>query len=190
MSDTSTLPFKKGETLYQGTVPTDAVYDVVGKECKVADPTTGLYVHLRAVKNAAGVTLYGKQPVQLSADGREIAGYATRTSQQAPVLDDSLAAAGVVSNDVCFVIVKGPCTVKTAPVLTGVLVAGSRIVAASIANSTGAGTTNAGVDLVAVATNFTDAATIPLGVIGRAITAATTNNTKTDVRVIVDVRNY
>lgn len=192
MSAKYDLPFKKGRTLYGGSVPTSgANYAFCGTEFEAKDSTTtsGRKITLRAVKNGSGITLYAKQPVQLNAVGDTILGYARLPDVPWVVLDDEIGAAGVVANDACFVHVKGPCTVKTAGASLIGIAAGDPIVAATAANSTAAGTTAAGVNRRTDAiTNGTVASTVNDGVMARAITAATTNQTATEIRVNMDAR--
>ena len=187
------LPFKKGETLYGatvgGSVPSSgANYNFIGQEYTYDDPTTHAQVVLRAVKNESGIALYGQQPVVLNSAGTKILGYARLPDSRWVVLDDSLPSTGVAANDVCFVVVRGPCTVKTAGANLLAIVDGDMIVAATAANSTAAGTTAAGVNKIGALAAATDASTINNGVMARAISAATTNNTQTGIRVRMDAR--
>jgi hypothetical protein len=185
-------PFKKGKTLYEGSVPSSgADYTVIGSEYHYTDSTTGIPGVIRAVKNTSGITLYGKQPVRLSDDGTKVLGYQVSSIEEWAVLDDDLDSNGVVANDVCYVVVQGCPLVKTAPSSLFAIAARDRIVAHTQANSTGAGTTAAGVNLVLAIANATDATganTYNRGVMAKALTAATTNNTKTDIRIRIHAR--
>lgn len=178
-------PFKKGKTLYEGDVPTSgADYTVVGSHYHYIDSTTGVPGVVRAVRNESGITLYGKQPVQLNSLGTSITGYARSTEAEFAILDDDLDSNGVEDDDVCYIVVQGTPLVKTAPSGLLAIVDSDRLVAHTQANSTGAGTTAAGVNLLASSTS------VPLnrGVQAKAISAATTNNTQTDIRVRIDAR--
>lgn len=190
MSYETSLPFKKGKTQYGGSVPSSgADYGKIGQEYIAKDPGgTGRKVRLRAVKNASGITLYGKQPVTLNAAGTEITGYARLPDARWAVLDDDLSSAGVVANDVCYVVVGGPVTVKTAGANLISISAGDLIVGATAANSTAAGTTAAGVNKIGALASATEAFTLNNGAMARAISAATTNQTSTDLRVCMDAR--
>lgn len=181
----SNRPFKKGDTLYGGSVPSSgANYAMVGQEYLHNDSSTGRPQVLRAVKNASGITLYGRLPVQLNPAGTEITGYARTTEEEYVILDDDLGSSGVAANDVCYVVTKGDPLVKTAPSGLLEIAAGGRLVAHTQANSTVAGTTAAGVNLLAATTS------VPLNraVMAKAISAATTNNTNTAIRVRIDAR--
>lgn len=183
------LPFEKGKTLYGGSVPSSgANYAFIGHEFDARDSATGRKVRVRAVKNASGITLYGKQPVTLIPNGTEINGYARLPTDRFVGLDDGLDSNGVVANDVCYVVVKGPCLLKTAAANLISIVAGDKIVAATAANSTAAGTTAAGINKIGAPGDATSAITLNDGVQARAVTAATTNNTETAIRVNIDAR--
>ena len=181
----SSRPFKKGETLYGGSVPSSgANYAMCGQEYHHNDSSTGRPQVLRAVRNESGITLYGRLPVQLNPGGTSITGYASDNEAEYVVLDDDLGSSGVVDDDVCYVVTKGDPLVKTAPSGLLAIAAGDRIVAHTQANSTVAGTTAAGVNLLSATTS------VPLnrGVCAKAISAATTNNTNTAIRVRIDAR--
>lgn len=186
------LPFEKGKTLYEGEVPTSgANYGFCGQEYTINDSTTGRETTLRAVRNESGITLYGRLPVQLNIYGTSITGYATSAVQQCCIIDDDLGSSGVEDDDVCYVVVKGSPLVKTGQAGLSSIVAGDWVTALTQANSTAAGTTGAGVNLVLPIANATDATAANInsrGIIGRAVSAATTNNTATAIRVNLDVR--
>lgn len=181
-------PFQKGKTLCGGdaTQIAAADYSKCGTEYDFQHESTGRRGVLRAVKNASGITLYGKQPVTLNTAGTQITGYSTRASDRSVLLDDDLDATGVANGDVCYVIVRGVGQVKTAGASLVSIVDGDELVAATAAASTAAGTTAAGVNKVANVTAGTDGQTIPRGVFARAISAATTNNTATAILALVN----
>jgi hypothetical protein len=192
MSAKRDLPFPKGETAWNGEVPTSGVdYTKCGHEYSYTDPTSHRELTLRAVRNESGITLYGKLPVTLNASGTSITGYARLPTDPWCVIDDEIGSNGVEDDDVCYVHVKGPCTVKTASASLSSITAGDYVVAATRASSTAAGTTGSGVNLISPIANATDATGAfanNRGAMARAISAATTNNTDTGIRVNMDAR--
>lgn len=180
------LPFQKGTTLYAGVVPASPDYSIVGREFEMDDPVTGRTMTLRAVRNETGQAILGRQPVQLNAAGTSITGYANRPDQSWVVTDDSsrFPATGVKDDDVCYVHVRGPAIAKTASSALLAIVVGDKIIGATGANSTAPN----GVNKIGALASATDAATINDGVQGRALTAATANQTETAILLAMDSR--
>lgn len=191
MSAERDLPWKRGETQYgtgvNGTVPTSgADYTKCGTEYLSEDPLFGRPVRVRAVKNASGITLYGRQPVQLNAAGTQIIGYANRPDQKWVPIDDlgSTGVGSVGANDCCFVVIRGVGYVRANAVNVS---AGDYLHALTLAASTGAGTTANGIEARALTSSVTGAQTHPDGEMARAISAATNGQT-THIAVLMDAR--
>ena len=187
------LPFGRGKTLYGGT-PTDTAYihPCVGQEYRVRDVWFGTnrMITLRAVQNQSGAAVLAKRLARLSADGKALLGYTRLPEEKGFPIDHLLPSGGCASYDVCFVVVDGP-----AMCLTSLSNYGSDIAARDHLNSQTAvtsGATTAGrVDVRAVVAATTDATagqrnvTEQDGVFARAISAALTNATNSDI--LVDV---
>jgi hypothetical protein len=197
-------PFSRGETWYNGeTIDANNLggLNLEGKEYVFEDTAPsnmftsrglGFPVHVRVVRNASGGALLPKRLVKLDAAGyygRRASGYANVTAE-GPVypVDEFLPAAGVPDKDLFYVVISGPALVKTS--LAGnaenFFAVGDRLVALTAATS---GATTAGRVAPASLTGATQVLADAVGnYIGRALSAATTANTNSDVLVLVGQR--
>jgi hypothetical protein len=185
MARDETPPFQRGWTWYNGEVIDPANLGapwLEGKEWRFEDSYngTGLYVTCRCVRNVSGIKLFGSRLASYAAGffGRRIAGYTVATNAAGYPIDEGHAQNGVVNNDLCYLVVEGPCKVLngTTTATTTVIAEGDPITALTAAASTGASTSDAGRMRTA---DFTGA-TAPLaggvlGVVGKAMSAAATS---------------
>lgn len=163
-------------------------------------------VTARLMRNTSGITVYGGMLVvdQAGFEGRRFNGYAGAGAVAAPVagvIDDHLGTAGCRDNDLCWVIVEGPCLAYTANA-TGGFTGDTHSVgdflhamsaAASTANTTGGTTADDGgkfanwAGLTATSTQTTDGTLTKkiLNVFAKAMSAATSGNTNT--KKLIDV---
>jgi hypothetical protein len=141
--------------------------------------------HSILVRNTSGITLYAGQLVVWATGyrGKRIGGKARLpTDEVAGVIDDRLPSTGCRTNDMCHIIVKGPCLALLSRVAGEAdVAAGDILLAATAAASTQATTAGHFTDWVGTftATETTDgtAANILMNRIGRAISASTTQHT-------------
>ena len=151
-------------------------------------------MRVRVVRNSSGIALLPKRLASFEVDatdpdqwGRRCAGYSTTTAAEGHPIDEYLPAAGVVDNDLFYVIMDGPAVVLTSlSDLAADAAAGDWFV--SITGATSQATTSGRLSLTTlVTTNSTGAALFNQVVnrIGRALSAATTQNTNFDVLVEV-----
>lgn len=187
-------PFPRGGTFYDGgTIDASDLggTNLEGKEWVFEDvhPGTGVArssrpVRCRVVRNTAAIALLPKRIArfELGANeyGSRIDGYATTTAAEGVPIDEYLPSAGVPINDLCYVVIEGP-----AVVLSGLsdfaadVAVGDWLVAITGATS---GATTSGRVALQVLTGATAAlANQVQNRIGRALSAATTQNTNTDV---------
>lgn len=184
MARDETPPFPRGNTYFQGgTVDAVGGYNLLGKEWRHEDTTYGTnqYVTIRAVRNTGAFALLPGRVVAFDSAGvpplGTVNGYATTTAAPGCVLDEFLPSAGLLANDVGYIVVEGPCKALTD------LAGGANnpisfldpLVALTAATS---GSTTAG----RVYTDLTGAVTTGtrdqlLNILGRAMAAATTANT-------------
>jgi len=159
-----------------------------------ADSTsTNNAVLCRLVRNTATITLEGKRLVTWEAGyiGKRVNGYA-RTDYEpnvAGVIDDRLTN-GLPANDMGWLVVQGPVLVKSAlSDYAADLSAQGRV--ACITAATSQCTTAGRITPFSVTTSYTTAATEThtkiLGILGRAISGRTTNNTNADVLCYIDL---
>jgi hypothetical protein len=205
-------PFNRGETFYNGTTIVAATQDplqLIGHEWVFEDIIWNLAgqvgakqlrtqrpVTCRVVKNVSGINLLPARAVNMTTigtDGRtfenSVDGYSTTTAAfVGGVVDEWLPAAGVVANDFFYIVTKGPTGIlmDLAAGATDVFTVGMVVVALTAATSQA---TTAG----RIAPQDLTGATAPLGnqvqnAIGRALSAATTSNTNT--QLLVDVRSF
>lgn len=125
MARDNSLPFARGETCYGGdsTLITAADYDrLMGKVYRVMDTEcdsgTGRAVYLRIVKNSSGGTLVGNafggrglRPAT-GETGRAVAGYVNAAGGFGHVMDSAYGTNTVASNDLFYVIDRGPANVQ------------------------------------------------------------------------------
>jgi hypothetical protein len=127
------LPFSRGATFFNGeTIPSTLVtgdqgggFNLEGKEYVHEDVTygTGFYVRVRAVRNSSAHNILPGQLVDLSATtnyysqtvkpGTNVLSQTTTANTYSFPADEFLPAAGVPPGDVFWIVVSGPCQVKT-----------------------------------------------------------------------------
>jgi hypothetical protein len=185
-------PFERGGTYYRGGA-IDASnlggVNLEGKEWRFEDNAygTGMFVHVRVVRNAAAAALLPKRLVTFQATffGMRVDGYATTNFAAAYPVDEFLPTAGVPVGDLFYIVTRGPCLVKN-DIASGagtVINAGDPLVALTAATS---GATTAGRVYAGVGTGATTNTGNQLNnIIGYAASAKTTGNTNADVLVVV-----
>jgi hypothetical protein len=154
---------------------------------------TGLEIVTRVVRNSAshnilpgqlcvfGATRYGDSAPTLL--GTNVGEISQATADYAFPADEFLPPGGVPPGDLFYIVVKGPCLVKTAASGTVALNVGQKVVAST---STATTDGNAG----AVVAQSVSGATGPLAnqiqnAVGRAMSATTSGNTATPVLIAV-----
>jgi hypothetical protein len=188
MAGMNDLPFAPGSTYFQGaTANANDGANLEGKEYWVESSRSGRYKKLRIVRNTAAAALEPKRLVtfQSGTHNGRVDGYADIHTEPCYPVDDAYSTS-VAVNDLFYICVEGPCLVKTT------MVAGATIVVAvgdPLVNATAvtSGATTAGRARLIDMTG----ATAVLGAqlhdfFGRALSAATTANTNSDI--LVDVR--
>jgi hypothetical protein len=191
-----------GKTYHGGTPESiGRSVDLEGTECNFKDDVrvgaqprqmrSGRFRTARLVRNVSGFALEPKRLASWKAGfrGLRVDGYSRLTNQEvAGVIDPDLPAAGVANNDLFWLFRKGPNLVKT-PVAGG---AGNvfdegDVLTALTAVTSGAATAGrfAKVDLTAA----THPASVIVNRIGRALSAATTANTNSDLLVDLEILN-
>jgi hypothetical protein len=195
--ESSDLPFEIGSTFFNGT---SIIADVnklnLGAEFQVPDSkfglATGRLVTVRMVRNTSGGTLYpslgvhfdetvSSYPYGTAVGGSPGAGHSFSTTKPIGIVDPALPAAGVANNDIFWIVVEGPAMGKTGHTIAPAIAVGDLVQAFS---TTSGGTTGNGAGAVGRFTSIAQGATT--GAIdqlnslwGRAMSAATTNNTHT-----------
>ena len=108
---------KLGSTFF-GATPTNSTdgASVLGREYTQKDKVRNYEreTRYRLVRNGSGAALLPSRIVALSGDGRTANGYALDGETNTAVVDELLPAAGVASNDIFWVAIKGPQLVLTA----------------------------------------------------------------------------
>jgi hypothetical protein len=192
------LPFHRGEA------PTEDAFDhLLGREYEIEDydwaqtsgarkHRSGMLITIRLVKNSSGVAILPKRLVQSvtasGAYGQEVLAF-TRLSAQdwLGVSDEFLPAAGAPDGSYFYIVVKGPTVVLTpddGAAFNGDITAGAVLVAATAAASTGLTAGRVAVQNItgsSTGTDYTDPINNSVNVVGRAISAATTDNTRTEI---------
>lgn len=196
---------RRGRTFYEGnTPPTDAN---IGQSLKLeglqksfsdTDPSvtagpklnrSNRRVECRLVRNVSGITLAAKRLVTWAAGyrGRRVDGYATLGTQEcAGVVDDHIGAAGVLDNDLFWLVQKGPCLCRTDVAALVSIVEHDLLVALTAVTSQST-TSGRVVALVAGTTNVTFMVSAAVNRVGRAISAKTTANTNADILVDLEI---
>lgn len=180
------LPFDRGCT-YGVTDDTLAVY-MEGKEYIHQDKTygTGMFVKVRCCRNNSGATLLGKRAAKFNLTAGkgeyDVAGYCTVTAERTGIIDDLLPPTGVPDNDLFWLVISGPCLARTAVDATNANVAVGDWLIALTAATTGA--TTAGRVYTDPLTGATSVlAQNLLGIVGQAMSAATTGNTNSNILI-------
>ena len=201
MSRDENPPFGRGETFYNGdTIDANDLggLHLEGKEWVFndEDPTTDTtrsnkYVTCRVVRNTSGIALLPKRIAAFEVDatnpdewGRRVAGYTTVTDEEGYPIDEYLPAAGVPDNDLFYVVVRGPAVVLTALTDFNPAIGGGDWLAA-ITAATSQATTAGRVTNHDISGATSVLANAIMNRIGRALSAATTANTNTDLLIEV-----
>lgn len=204
MPDRAVAPFARGRTFFHGKtvdasdLPGRAVLGQmhVFQDTDPSDETkhrsNGDVVAI-AVRNVSGAALLPKTLVQYKTDeiGKEVDGNSNSYSQVvAGVVDDHLPTAGCPDDDICWIIVKGPCIVKSAYIAMGKLVALNDSVHAHTADSSLKGSTESGrfTCNAAAAATAANALLISQNAIGRAMSARTIGETNTDTLIDLSIK--
>lgn len=201
MAKQENLPFQRGE--YH--LATDGNFEnLLGREYEIEDidwgqtgqgakaHRSGKLVTVMLVKNESGVNLLPKHVVRFSRTageyGHEVDGDVCVAAEDwAGVVDEFLPSAGVPDGYVFFIVTKGPSKVITpdaGAAFNGDISVGSLLVAATAAASTGTTSGRVGVANITASTQTADYSLVQdplINAIGRALSAATTGNTATDI---------
>lgn len=196
---------KKGRTYYEGnTPPLDAN---VGQSAKLeglvkvfndTDPTvtagpkqtrSSRKVECMLVRNVSGETLAAKRVCTWAAGhrGKRVDGYCRLSAQEvAGVVDDAIGSAGVLDNDLFWLVRKGPCLCRTDVAALVSIAEGDLLIALTAVSSN---VTTAGRVIAAVAgtTNVTYMVSNAVNRLGRAISAKVTANTNSDILVDLEI---
>lgn len=145
--------------------------------------------HAICVRNVSGINLTPGRIVTFTSGyrNRRVGGYTTLDWVRGDgVVDDHLPSTGVVNGDLFWLIVEGPCLMKTglAGDALNVISDGDRLAALTAATSQA--TTAGRVQSFVATTNVTNAISGVLNVVGFAMSAMTTAQTNSNV--LVDVR--
>jgi len=189
--------FELGETWYGiGGSPVNAdMHQILGKEWIFEDPNfRNKFRRMRVVRNVSGIALLPKMSVKPKVSAAndpcgfetEVDGYGRVTAERIWLVDDQLPSGGVANNDAFWVCVEGEHIGKSSKTgdATNVIAVGDWLVASTAAASTHS-TTAGRLELITLTGATAVLAGQILGAIGRAMTAMTTNNTDTDIRVSV-----
>jgi hypothetical protein len=175
-------PFERGATWYNGmTIDTNDLGGVSmeGKEFEFEDDLYGTAhkVRVRVVRNSAAFNLKPKRLVTFDTAyyGRRCNGFAAVDAAYCFPVDEKLPAAGVVPNDLFYIVISGPALCKT-PNAGVALAVGAKVVALTAASTNDADSGKA-----------TDAATLTAdeaaNKVGRVMSAVTVGQTNADVLV-------
>lgn len=194
-------PFGRGETFYNGeTIDSNNLggQNLEGMEWVFEDihPETGVTrtgrsVRCRVVRNVAAAALLPKRLARFKLTAgvysHRVDGYSTTTAAEGYPIDEYLPAAGVPVNDLFWLVIEGPAVVLTSlSDLSADVVAGDWLVAITGATS---GATTSGRVALQVLTGATAALALQVqNRVGRALSAATTQNTNSDL--LLDVGHW
>jgi len=147
------------------------------------------YVECVLVRNSSGAALLPGRTVSWASGyrGRRVDGYTRTTNQEvAGVVDDQLPSAGVASNDLFWLIRRGPCLIKT-PLAgdSGNVFAVDDVLVALTAVTSGA--TTSGRPAVMAKAASTNTAEAIINRFARVVSAKTTANTNADMLVNVEL---
>lgn len=213
MAITGDPPFGRGQTAGV-TGATDADH-LVGRDYWFPDVNwnattlvkplrSNRWVKVRAVRNSSGITLVPKRLAMLASHGiasttlfvgtagtaatGQVVGYCRDHRVPSYPIDEFLPSAGVVANDIFYIVLQGPCIVKApSTAMTADVTAGDFVTALTGATSaiTAGTTTGAGwLNSYDSSTNATTVASV-LAILGRALSAMTSQGTTQDV--LIDV---
>jgi hypothetical protein len=148
----------------------------------------------RLVRNVSGVAIKGKRLVLFKAatGGKNVDGYAATDRVYSVPADEFLPSGGAANSDLFWIVLKGPAIVTTSPAANAenVITEGDIMVALTAAASTHSTTAGRVVSATWTGANSTGAvlANNILNCIGRALSAATTANSDSDLLVDVSIR--
>lgn len=201
MPDRAVAPFARGRTFYHGKtvdssdLPGNAILGQVHvfQDTDPSDETkhrsNGDVVAI-AVRNVSGIALLPKRVVVFKSGTRsEVDGYCSTANELvAGVVDDHLPAAGCPDDDICWVIVKGPCLVQSSTSNLSRAVAVNSPVYAQAAATSQAAATAGFFNYPAEAAITGDAGfALATNMLGRALTARVVASTNTDTLIHLDV---
>lgn len=187
--------FELGETFFGigSTIDTTFKYSLLGVEKEFQDPNFTMKVRrMRLVRNSSGINLLPKMAVRYKVSSAndpcgfetEIDGYGAVNPEKIVLVDDQLPSGGVPNGDYFWVCVQGEHLGITAKSSLNSIVVGDFLVAQTAAASTFS-TTAGRLNLIDLTGATTPLANQILYNVGHAMTARTTNNTDTDIRVNV-----
>lgn len=200
----------RGKTWFDGTTPPTTFSETVDLEGRLrnfdnTDSATGVnaaqskhtgrQVVARFVRNVSGITLEAKRIVKYATGhiGKRIDGYGTVNDERCAGVVDDHYATGILNNDLGWIIVQGPCLVKTdlASGANNVISQGDVMLALTAATSqaTTAGRMYAWAGTFNVTSDVTTGriANVAMNRIGQALTARTTANTNTDTLIDLEL---
>jgi hypothetical protein len=146
-------PFARGETFYNGgTIDTtnlggpnlegkEYTFEVNAPDGYAQNDPSGRRIRVKVVRNTSGQNLLPKRLARFAATsphGCYVDGYvsAPATEAIAGVIDEFLPAAGVVNNDLFYVVIEGPTTVQSVASGLSNIAIGDRVEAASGTSAT------------------------------------------------------
>lgn len=188
-------PVERGKTWLDGVTAEGDENPRAGQEFEFTDNdegnSTGRTCVLRFVKNNSGGAVFAKTLVLLDVTGKEIIGTSNNDYDlRVAVVDDQLASGGCPNGDFVMVHVRGPamCLTQIAASGDNVIGAGDPVRGTTINAATTASTTVGRIQSAELTSSVTVATSENRAIIGRAMTARTTNNTAADVLVDLDIR--
>jgi len=193
MGRDETPPFARGQTYYGGgTIDSSNLggTNLCGKEWTFEDVTYGTnsYVRVRAVRNTGTIVLAAGRLVQFDPlyYYTGVNGYVTVNYGPGVVLDEFLPTAGLLANDVGYVVVEGPTLVWTAldAGADNVIVFNDPL--AALTAVTSGSTTSGRVATAQTSGQTTSQRDSLLNVVGRALSAKTTANTNTQALMFAE----
>jgi len=137
-------------------------------------------VLMMLVRNASGIALASKAVVTWASGYRNkrVAGYCTLDHQEiAGVVDEFIGSSGVPSNDLFWLAVKGPSLVRKSNAADATCVFTAGDILTSLTAATSQAATAGRIQPFTTTTNVTNAVSIILNRIGRALSASTTAQT-------------
>jgi hypothetical protein len=198
-------PFDRGHTYYDGeTIDTNDLggVNLEGKEWVFEDvhPTTGVArtgrsVRCRIVRNTSGANMLPKLLARFETDGTEygsrVDGYTATLAQEGYPIDEYLPAAGVPTNDLFWIVIEGPATCITTqlPAADSTVFSVGDWVVAETAVTSQQVTLAGHIEAQITTGGHTDLLRNQImNRVGRALSAATTADTGTDI--LVDVGHW
>lgn len=214
MARVDSPPFERGQTWYNGgTIDSNNLGGLQheGKEWVFEDidlynsaktgakpARTNRFVRCRVVRNVSGINLLPKRLVRFQKSGvnygARVDGYTATTAERGYPVDEYLPAAGVVNNDLFWIVVDGPAMIlmPIAPGDIANMTEGDPLVALTAATSqatTAGRITNQTFTGSTQTSDYTFLANQVENYIGRALSARTTGNTDS-AGVLVEVGHW